>query len=226
LTRPYPNIPRVKLSGIEPEHCLLRISSGSGEFMNFLFHLYLSSDDPNIIVGNFMGDFVKGRVDDEHPHAFGTGIMLHRRIDSFAQHDPFFSRSRQRLAPQYGLYRGVMVDLFYDHFLAAEWMAWSEEPLDLWLRRIRGVVERRRSDLPEHLRTLLPVIFDELLPSYHAVEGIGRAFERMSRRMARPNPLAGGERELVAHYEGLRDDFRGFMPEVKAFAAQCRFRLT
>jgi acyl carrier protein phosphodiesterase len=185
--------------------------------MNFLLHLYLSGDDPEVIVGNFMGDFVKGRVDGEHPHIFGEGIVLHRRIDSFAQQHPLFCRSRQRLASRYGLYRGVMVDLFYDHFLSAEWLAWSEEPLDIWLLRMRKIVEQHRSNLPERLRTLLPVIFDELLPSYQLVEGIGRALERMSRRILRSNPLAGGERELVANYEGLREDFRGFMADVNAF---------
>ena len=88
-----------------------------------------------------MGDFVKGRVDDGTPHPLRDGIMLHRRIDSFAEHHPLFLRSRQRLAPRYGLYRGVMVDLFYDHFLAVDWEELSPEPLDDWLVRMRMVVE-------------------------------------------------------------------------------------
>jgi len=190
--------------------------------MNFMIHLYLSDDDPKIIVGNFMGDFVKGRVDNEHPHPFGAGIILHRGIDSFAQQHPAFSRSRHRLADRYGLYRGVMVDLFFDHFISSEWFAWSAEPLDVWLLRTREIVERYRSQLPEQLQTLLPVIFNDLLPSYREVEGIGRALERMSRRIRRPNPLAGGEQELVAHYEGLQDDFRRFLPDVITYANRYR----
>lgn len=186
--------------------------------MNFLAHLFFSGNDPEILVGNFMGDFVKGRVDDGKPHPLRDGIMLHRRIDSFAEHHPLFLRSRQRLAPRYGLYRGVMVDLFYDHFLAVDWEELSPEHLDDWLVRMRMVVESYRSLLPPRLQGLLPVIFGELIPSYREIAGIGRAFLRMSQRIRRPNPLAGGEEELSLHYAELHDDFRRFLPEALEFS--------
>jgi len=109
------------------------------------------------------------------------------------------------------------VDLFYDHFLAREWGEWSDEPLVVWLARIRLVVEGHRSCLPERLQGFVAVLFDDLIPSYREVAGIGRALERMSRRVRRPNPLAGGEEELVRHYEGLGDDFRRFLPEAREF---------
>ena len=187
--------------------------------MNYLVHLYLSGDDPEILVGNFMGDFVKGRVNYINPHHLRDGIVLHRRIDTFAQHHPLFRQSRQRLAPRYGLYRGAMVDLFYDHFLALGWETWSGEPLDVWLARIRGIVESHNSSLPERLQGFVPIIFGELLPSYRQVEGIGRALERMARRVKRPNPLAGGEEELVSHYAGLQDDFQSFLPAAREFVS-------
>jgi acyl carrier protein phosphodiesterase len=185
--------------------------------VNFLAHLYLSGVDPEILVGNFMGDFVKGRVGDAYPPRLKDGIVLHRRIDTFAQHHPLFHQSRQRLATRYGLYRGVLVDLFYDHFLALEWEQWSDEPLAVWLAQARLVVEGHRSYLPERLQGLVAVLFEELLPSYREVTGVGRALERMSRRVRRPNPLAGGEEELVLHYTGLGDDFRQFLPEAREF---------
>lgn len=185
--------------------------------MNFLAHLYLSGDDPGILVGNFMGDFVKGRVGDEYPIPVRQGIVLHRRIDSFAQNHPLFRRSRQRLAPSNRHYRGVMVDLFYDHYLALEWDDWSNEPLEEWLARVREVIERYITLLPGRLPVILPLIFDELLPSYREIEGIGHALERMSGRIRHPNPLAGGEAELARNYAGLRDDFRQFLPDARRF---------
>lgn len=187
--------------------------------MNFLFHLHLSGDAPEILTGNLMGDFVKGRVGDEYPPGVRDGIVLHRRIDSFAQNHPLFRASRGRIDPHYGLWRGVLVDLFYDHFLAAGWEQWSPEPFGAYLERARGMVEANRRYLPERMREVLPVIFGELIPSYRDVEGIGRALSRMARRVRRPSPLAGGERELVRCYEGLGEDFQGFMPEVKRFVA-------
>lgn len=187
--------------------------------MNFLFHMLLSGGDDQILVGNFMGDFVKGPLADRFPERIRQGLNLHRRIDSFASRDDLFQRSRLRIDRRYGLYRGVLVDLFYDHFLVTEWHDWSDEPFDVYLARSRSIIERERAELPERLQRLVPTIFEELLPSYGTVAGIARALERMSRRVVRENPLAGAESELELNYEGLRADFRGFLPLVRRFAA-------
>lgn len=186
--------------------------------MNFLFHMLLSGDDEQILAGNFMGDFVKGPLADRFPERIMQGLALHRRIDSFASRDDLFQRSRLRLHPHFGLYRGVLVDLFYDHFLVVEWSNWSDEPFDLYLARCRSIIEGQRGELPERLQGLVPTIFEELLPSYGTVSGIARALERMSRRVVRENPLAGAECQLELNYEGLRTDFRGFLPLVRRFA--------
>lgn len=188
--------------------------------MNFLFHMLLSGDDDHILVGNFMGDFVKGPLAERFPERIRQGINLHRRIDSFASRAEQFQQSRRRLDPHYGLYRGVMIDLFYDHFLVAEWDNWSNEPLDSYLARSRSAIEQSLEELPERLQKLVPIIFEELLPSYGEVSGIGSALERMSRRVTRTNPLAGGEVELERHYDDLRADFRRFMPLARRFAVE------
>ena len=186
--------------------------------MNYLFHLYLSTDDPDILTGNFMGDFVKGPLGEHYPPRLRRGIELHRRIDSFAQSQPQFTRSRLRLDGKFGLYRGVLVDLYYDHFLAATWNNWSKEPLNEYLTRVRQMVQQRRSYLPERLQALLPVIFEDMIPSYRQADGIGRALGRMANRVQRANPLAAGGEELTRHYEELYGDFLEFMPAATEFA--------
>jgi acyl carrier protein phosphodiesterase len=188
--------------------------------VNYLFHLFLSGDDPEIMTGNFMGDFVKGQLGDDHPPRLRRGLELHRHIDSFARDQEHFNRSRLRLGPEFGLYRGILVDLYYDHFLAVSWNQWSREPLPAYLGRIRRLVEGRRSLLPERLLAMVPLIFEDLLPSYRDPAGIGRALERMGRRVKRTNPLAGGGAELVRHYDGLQQDFLAFLPAAQAFAAK------
>ena len=187
--------------------------------MNYLFHLHLSGDDPDLITGNFMGDFVKGRLDDRYPPRLSRGITLHRSIDSFAHTDQSFNRSRLRIDPTFGLYRGILVDLFYDHFLAVSWREWSNEPLFDYLDRVRGVIEARRLLLPERLQQIVPIIFEDMIPSYLDPEGVGKALARMSRRIERANPLAAGGLELVRNYDDLRGDFQEFMPAVKEFVA-------
>ena len=188
--------------------------------MNYLFHLFLSGDDPEIMAGNFMGDFVKGQLGDTHPPRLRRGIELHRRIDSFARDQEHFNRSRLRLGPEFGLYRGILVDLYYDHFLAVNWNQCSREPLTLYLNRVRLLMEQQRSRLPERLQVMVPLIFGDLLPSYREPAGIARALERMSRRVKRENPLTGGGAELVRHYDELQQDFLGFLPAAQAFAVK------
>ncbi len=186
--------------------------------MNFLFHMLLSGDDDLILVGNFMGDFVKGPLSDRFPERITQGITLHRRIDSYAGRDDLFRQSRRRLDPYYGLYRGVLVDLFYDHFLVRDWNNWSDEPFDRYLARTRSIIESQQAELPKRLQEFVPIIFDTLLPSYGTIAGIGYALERISRRVPRDNPMAGAEKELELNYDGLRADFSGFLPGVLRYS--------
>lgn len=190
--------------------------------MNFLCHLYLSGDDPELTVGNLMGDFVKGVLAGRFPQGIERGVALHRWIDSAANRSPAFVRSRERLDPAIGLYRGVLVDLFYDHFLAIAWEAYHPEPLERFLDRAHRLARDREAYLPERLRQILPTIFTDLIPSYREEAGIGRALERMSGRLPRPNPLHRGGRELELHYAGLRDDFEQFLPDIREQAAAWR----
>lgn len=187
--------------------------------MNFLFHMLLSGADEQLLVGNFMGDFVKGRLEERFTPRIRQGVALHRRIDSYAERHQLFQQSRRRLAPEYGLYRGVLVDLFYDYYLVNEWDNWCAEPFADFLIRTRAVVEKHQQSLPAEMVRLVPIIFAELLPSYGSVNGIGNALARLSRRVGRANPLAGAEAELVHHHYGLQADFRSFTPEIIRYAA-------
>ncbi len=186
--------------------------------MNFLAHLHLSGEDPDIIAGNMMGDFVKGRLEGRFPPRITLGLKLHRRIDSFAGRHPAFHASRQRIDPHFGLYRAVLVDLFYDHFLAAHWERFSTEPLADFIARSEAVVRSRAAHLPERLEQVVPAIFGEWIPSYADPDAIGRVLARMAARVGRANPLAAGGRELLRSYDGLRDDFFRFYPDVLANA--------
>ena len=181
--------------------------------------MILSSNDDQLLVGNFMGDFVKGRLDNRFRSGIRQGVQLHRSIDSYGDRHPVYRQSRQLLGKEYGLYRGLMLDLFYDYFLVNSWSSWSEEPFDDYLVRTRAVIESHRGDLPVEMHRLLPTIFDELLVSYGSISGIGNALARMSRRVSRPNPLYGSESELVRNHSALEDCFQKLTPELFRFSA-------
>ena len=106
--------------------------------MNFLAHLYLSGEEEPVLLGNFMADFVKGNPEARlrtilPPEVVASGIFpelirgiqLHRHIDHFTDTHPIVERTKARLRPEFRKYAGVISDMFYDHFLAAEWTAYS-----------------------------------------------------------------------------------------------------
>jgi acyl carrier protein phosphodiesterase len=189
-----------------------------GESMNFLAHLFLSGDDPELLVGNLIGDFVKGRLVGQFPSGIERGIYLHRRIDSFAGQNRHFLQSKRRIDVSFGHYRGVLIDLFFDHFLAVHWDEYSDVTFNCFLSEALRIVRTYDNVIPEHLRRLMPIIFDELLPSYCEIKGIDRALQRMSNRIKRPNRLGEGADELRKHYDGFYSDFCAFMPVLSFFA--------
>lgn len=186
--------------------------------MNILFHMHLSGDNPELLVGNFMGDFVKGPLGDDYHKHIRQGLVLHRKIDSFSQKDINFQTSRLRLSPHIRFYRGVLVDLFYDHFLAKQWDSRSDTPFPEYLSWARNIIEGYMAIMPTQLQEFVPIIFNELLPSYKSIAGTEAALKRMSRRARQPNPLAEGGAELTRHYEGLETDFERFIIVAQDFS--------
>ena len=101
--------------------------------MNFLAHLYLSKNHTNILIGNFIADGIRGnQFTHLHPE-IQQGIVLHRHIDTYTDAHPIVRKSKRRLHERYGHYDGVIIDLFYDHFLARNWSQYSAIPLDVYV---------------------------------------------------------------------------------------------
>jgi len=186
--------------------------------MNHLMHLFLSGNDPEILVGNLMGDFVKGRLDDRFPPGISRGLEIHRRIDSFAAGNELFLRSKRRIDPRYGHFRAILVDIFYDHFLACCWSDFSPLSLEGFLCSCHQTLSRYEDQLPPRLQELVPRMFSRhWLIAYREPAGIESALRRMSERLARKNPLAEGFGELLEKRDLLLLDFRAFLPEIRAY---------
>ena len=187
--------------------------------MNFLTHLFLSSGAPELLVGNLMGDFVKGRLDGRFPPGIEQGILLHREIDSFAGQNWHFIRSKRRLDQSFGHYRGVLVDLFYDHFLAANWKDYADVPFSVFISDAWRILCEHKEFLPDKLQRIMPLMFKDWLPSYGDIGGIAAVLPRISLRLKRANRLGEGAEALSGNYRGLYEDFRKFLPELIAFSA-------
>jgi acyl carrier protein phosphodiesterase len=187
--------------------------------VNFLAHLYLAGPEDDALVGNFLGDFVKGPLV-EAPARYRAGIGMHRAVDSYTDDHEVTRRSRERIRPERRRFAGIIVDMCYDHFLARDWPLYSTERLPAFSLRVYELLEARRDHMPDRVRTALPHMRrDDWLYSYREVEGIGRALDGLSRRRTRLAALSGGSEELVANYAGLEADFQAFFPDLEAFVA-------
>ncbi|MCK6376086.1 MAG: ACP phosphodiesterase [Zoogloea sp.] len=195
--------------------------------MNYLAHAFLAGPLAADRVGGVLGDFVKGPLD-PLPAGLGpalaAGVRLHRRIDSFADSHPAFRRSRARVSDNRRRVSGVMVDMFYDHFLALHWGRFSPRPLTDFTTETYRLIEA----YPEPLPASFAPVFERMaahdwLASYRDAANVALALDRMAHhRLRQPNPLAGAGDELLAHFAGLETDFFDFLPDALAFAAQVR----
>ncbi len=195
--------------------------------MNFLAHAWLAGDDSAHQLGGLMGDFVKGPLPAGLPADIAAGVALHRRIDVFADRHPAFRRSRKRISPARRRAAGILVDMFYDHFLARHWRAFHPQPLPDFTARMYALMDAHRPVLPSRLAGLLPSMReDDWLASYRSTETVAFALDRMARRLSRPELLLGGGAELDVHYTGLEGDFFAFADDAATFAAAQRGSLS
>ncbi len=191
--------------------------------MNFLAHLYLADDTPESVIGNMLGDFVTPETETQYNEAVRQGIALHRAVDKFTDSHPVFLRSKARIAPDYRLLKGIMIDIFYDHFLAKNWGEYAEEPLEAFARRMYRIFSGHFDLLPPRMQHMLPVMIrGNWLVSYREMRGVAWVLKGMSRRLSRKNNLAGGIRELERNYPAFEQDFREFFGELQAFVQATR----
>lgn len=191
--------------------------------MNFLAHALLAGDDPALIVGGVVGDWIKGPLPAGLAPDLARGVALHRAIDSHAETHPAFRRSRARVSPARRRYAGVLVDVFYDHLLAADWSALHPRPFAEFRLGVYREISARLADLPADAGFALGrMAAQDWFLSYARIEGIADVLVRMSRRARRPNPLAGGEAEFLADVTGYRADFLEWLVDARRFAGAWR----
>ncbi len=183
--------------------------------MNFLAHFYLSGTHEHLLLGNFIADAVKGKQLEAFSSELQQGIRMHREIDFYTDTHPVTSRSKARLREQFNHYSGVIVDIFYDHFLAKNWSEFSHEPLAAYSQRIYSLLEKNLEHFPERPRHMLPFMkAHDWLMAYTQVEGIRRVLSGMARRAKFESKMELAADALEREYELFEKDFRDFFPDL------------
>ena len=189
--------------------------------MNFLAHIYLSFDDDEITIGNFIADSIRGNKFKHLPERVQKGIFLHRKIDTYTDAHPIPKISSKRLHKNYSHYSRVIVDIFYDHFLAKNWTRYSDIPLDIFVDRFYDLLEDNFEILPHGVQHMMPyMITDNWLYNYSNMEGIGRVLNGMNRRTKNKSKMNFAILDLEEHYDAFEEEFTEFFEELRVYSKQ------
>jgi len=151
--------------------------------MNFLAHAYLSFDQPKVLVGNFIGDFVRGNLEEQFERDIVTGIMLHREIDSYTDNHPLVKEAQKILKPKFARYSSVITDMYFDYFLSKNWQKYSSETIEDFTKSVYKLLESEREILPNKFLKPLKFMREEnWLKAYGTMVGIQRSFTGMAYR--------------------------------------------
>ncbi len=183
--------------------------------MNFLAHIYLSGDVDEVKIGNFIGDYVKGRAFHIYPENIKNGILLHRFIDSFTDTNIHTIDAKQLFAPKYRKYSGIVIDIIYDHFLASNWSRYSYTPLEEFISDFHDLLIRNNEMLPKEVQEFVPkLIQNNRLYSYREIGGIWSVLKTMPKYTSLPDHTDFAIETLKNNYEFLKQNFFLFFSDI------------
>lgn len=186
--------------------------------MNYLAHLFLAGSDPEIILGNFIADHVKGSDVLNYSDKIRKGISMHRAIDTFTDQHPVVKQSIMRLRTDFRKYAGVIVDMYYDHYLSANWNEYSNQELVDFTKTRYDILNSFIAIIPARSARLLYYMEKQnWLQSYSSFDGMQQAFNGMSRRTTFESKMELAVVNLKAGYPEFRHEFRQFFPELQLY---------
>ena len=187
-------------------------------YMNYLAHIFFADRTPLSIFGNLLGDFVKGKITGKFPKKLESGIINHRKIDKFTDSHATTFSSRKFIRTERYRFSGIIVDVAYDHFLSKNWNRFSSVELTEFIDSTYELMENEPpgidNDTLIHLRKMRA---EDWLSSYSSIEGIDKAFKRISARIKRKNSLGSAIEDIVENCLELENNFLRFFPELICF---------
>ena len=189
--------------------------------MNFLAHIYLSGDNDLLKIGNFMADSIRGNSYEEYQGEVRKGILLHRSIDSFTDMHPIYRQSKHRLHEKYGHYSGVIMDIFYDHFLAKNWSNYSNENLEDYADKFYHLLKEHYDILTERVKGMMPyMIARNWFVSYSTINGLQMIMFHMDHRTKNRVNMHESMVELQQYYTEFEQEFTLFFEELRDHCAE------
>ena len=187
--------------------------------MNFLAHLALAGPKTGLLLGGFLGDFVKGRLENQFNAEVERGIRLHRAIDQYTDTHPKVKESYARFEPKFRRYAGIITDIAFDYLLAKNWSRYYNEPLNSFSIRTLEKLIAHKNVLPERaFQNALRMHANNSLAHHGELAFIERSLTNLSGRLKRSNPLIEAYSHCQEQLPGLLNDFFVFYPELINFS--------
>lgn len=187
--------------------------------MNFLAHIYLSNNNDLIKIGNFMADGIRGKHFENYPIEIQIGIILHRAIDTYTDEHPVFRQSKHRLHQEFGHFSGVIIDVFYDHFLAKNWAIFSDEKLSDFVQKFYQSLYENFDLLNDKTKHILPFMKGQnWLESYKTLEGLQQILSQMDKRMQNKSNMSASVVVLKKYYNEFESEFFEFFINLQLFS--------
>jgi acyl carrier protein phosphodiesterase len=189
--------------------------------LNYLAHAYLSFNQPEILVGNMISDFVKGKKKFDYPPGIQNGIMLHRAIDTFTDAHEATKEAKEVFRPHYRLYSGAFVDVVYDHFLATDTTEFTEQSLIDFSQKVYAELDKQVQWFPEKFALMFPYMKEHnWLFNYRTRWGTGKSMGGVVRRSVHLSESETAYKLFEQHYQLLQDCYRHFWAFAKPFIRQ------
>jgi len=184
--------------------------------MNYLAHTYLSGNSEGVIVGNFIGDFVKGSNYKHFSSDIQKGILLHRAIDSYTDSSPIVKQSKSYFAPLYGRYSSIIVDIVYDHFLSSHWKEFSNVSREFFIQNTYIIILKYYAILPSRAHRLIPsIVYHNWMRYYASFYGLEKVLSRMATRTSLPQQSSECIKIIKANYDALDKEFLEFFDSIR-----------
>lgn len=189
--------------------------------MNFLAHAYLSFDRPKVLVGNFIGDFVRGELNKQFEKEIVIGILLHREIDAYTDGHPLVKQAQELLKPEFHRYSLVITDMYYDHFLSRNWNTYNDKNIKAYTRWVYQVIASHKPILPKRfLHSFKYMRRENWLAAYGELEGLQRSFTGLSYRTSFESGMEKAPEFLESHYAFFEDNFKHFFQDLILFSKE------
>lgn len=183
--------------------------------MNYTAHIFLSGSDKELLLGNFIGDAVKGNDYLEYPERVAKGILLHRQIDSFMDGHPLVMKGKERLYPNYHKFSGVVMDMFYDYFLCKNWTEFSDVSYTEFVAISYQRLDEMMHLMPREAQLVLEHMMDhDWLGQYEKKSGIDKTLKGLSRRTRYSSNMENAIDDLVRYEQEFDREFRLYFPQV------------